>query len=384
LKEDKSIYFSGLNSLRFIAALAVIITHLELLKGVFNYNNCYNNVVIFNLGGLGVYFFFVLSGFLITYLLLAEKKTSNNINIKKFYYRRIFKIWPLYYFIVILGFFVLPNFDFFKISYLQENFINNFYSNLLLYVLILPNIAFSFFSAVPNIGQAWSIGIEEQFYIFWPWVVSKTNNLLKSLLYIILGIIIIKIIVLMIGQYHQSNMIYLAIKKSIAMSKFECMAIGGIGAKLLIDNHQLLNLVYNKISINISLVLIILLIFLTPDKIQDGIHIVYSILFLIIILNVSNNSVKINLENKVLNYLGKISYGIYMYHFMIIPPILYFLKRFNNIESEIVLNILIYMLSIGLSILISSISYEYFEKHFILMKSKFSVIKSGIKNNTIT
>ena len=86
----------------------------------------------------------------------------------------------------------------------------------------------------------------------------------------------------------------------------------------------------------------------------------------------------------VLNYLGKISYGIYMYHFMIIPPILYFLKRFNNIESEIVLNILIYMLSIGLSILISCISYEYFEKYFILMKSKFSVIKSGIKNNTIT
>jgi peptidoglycan/LPS O-acetylase OafA/YrhL len=253
-----------------------------------------------------------------------------------------------------------------------------------LYVLILPNIAFSFFSAVPNIGQAWSIGIEEQFYIFWPWVVSKTNNLLKSLLYIILGIIVIKIIVLMIGQYYQSNMTYLAIKKSIAMSKFECMAIGGIGAKLLIDNHQLLNLVYNKISLNISLVLITLLIFLTPDKIQDGIHIVYSILFLIIILNVSNNSVKINLENKVLNYLGKISYGIYMYHFMMIPPILYFLKRFNNIESEIVLNILIYMLSIGLSILISCISYEYFEKYFILMKSKFSVIKSGIKNNTIT
>src|ERR1044071_5481753 len=94
------IYFPGLNGLRFLAASAVIITHVELLKGVLGLPNHWKNPVLFNLGGLGVYFFFVLSGFLITYLLLSEKNMTGHISIKKFYFRRIFRIWPIYYLLV--------------------------------------------------------------------------------------------------------------------------------------------------------------------------------------------------------------------------------------------------------------------------------------------
>ena len=101
MKKESTIYFEGLNGLRFFAALAVIITHVELIKGVFKFKHYWNNPIIFNLGGLGVYFFFVLSGFLITYLLLSEKQKFNKIEIKQFYLRRIFRIWPLYYFIII-------------------------------------------------------------------------------------------------------------------------------------------------------------------------------------------------------------------------------------------------------------------------------------------
>ncbi len=130
MKTEKSIYFSGINGLRFLAALAVIITHVELLKEIYGYENNWKHPLIFNLGGLGVYFFFVLSGFLITYLLLAEKEKNGKINIKQFYIRRILRIWPLYYFVLLLGFFVLPHFDSIQISYLQGDFTNYFYSNL--------------------------------------------------------------------------------------------------------------------------------------------------------------------------------------------------------------------------------------------------------------
>ncbi len=106
----KTFFFSGLNSLRFFASLAVVITHIELLKGVFGYKHNWNTPVFFNLGGLGVYFFFVLSGFLITFLLLKEKELFGEIKIKAFYIRRILRIWPLYYFICVLGFFILQNF----------------------------------------------------------------------------------------------------------------------------------------------------------------------------------------------------------------------------------------------------------------------------------
>ena len=148
---EKRIYFSGINSLRFIAALAVIITHIELLKGVFGFKNYWKNPIIFNLGGMGVYFFFVLSGFLITYLLLVEKEKQRHIKIKDFYIRRILRIWPLYYLIVVIGFFILPRFEMFHISYLQNSFSENFITNVILYILILPNLAFSLFPAVPNI-----------------------------------------------------------------------------------------------------------------------------------------------------------------------------------------------------------------------------------------
>ncbi len=377
MKKENTIYFEGLNGLRFFAALAVIITHVELIKGVFNFKHYWNNPIIFNLGGLGVYFFFVLSGFLITYLLLAEKQKFNKIEIKQFYLRRIFRIWPLYYLIIIVGFFVLPHFDCFHISYLQRDFEMHFYTNLFLYLIILPNLAFSIFAAVPNIGQVWSIGIEEQFYIFWPLIISKSKNVIKTLTYIILGLIFLKIGILVLGFFVHDTTWYNPLKKFVAMSKFECMALGGIGAVMLFNNHPLIKYILNKQLLSLSIILIPVLIFFTPPNIQDAIHLVYSFLFLVIIIQVAMGKGLLNLENRVLNYLGKISYGIYMYHFMVIPFVLWVFKRYLISDSGIIENIVIYCFTVSLTILISGLSYRFIEKPFIKMKSKYSPIKSG-------
>lgn len=378
-KSEKQIYFSGINGFRFLAALAVIITHIELLKGVFGFKSYWSNPIIFNLGGMGVYFFFVLSGFLITYLLLEEKKQFNTIEIKQFYIRRILRIWPLYYLIVLIGFFILPKLELFQIPYLENSFHENFSFNLLLYIFILPNLAFSLFPAVPNIGQVWSIGVEEQFYIIWPWIVSKSKHIVKTLIYIISGLIIVKLLVLGLGKFYSGANWYNPLKLFLAMSKFECMAIGGIGAYLLFSSSNVLKIIYNKYIFILSVILIPTLIYVTPNYIQDGIHIVYSILFLVIILNVSYNSQNNNFENKVLNYLGKISYGIYMYHFLIIPIVIKLIKHNIHIESEWILNIIIYLSTIVLTITISGLSYRFFELPFIRLKSKYSPVKSGEK-----
>lgn len=376
-KTENNVYFSGINSLRFLAALAVIITHIELLKGSFGFKSYWKNPIIFNLGGIGVYFFFVLSGFLITYLLLVEKEKNGNIAIKQFYFRRILRIWPLYYLILIIGFFILPHFQVFHISYLQDNFNKNFTENLILYIFILPNLAFSLFTAVPNIGQVWSIGVEEQFYIIWPWIVSKSKNIMQTLIIIISVLILLKVTVLILGKFYSDSVWYAPLKLFIAMSKFECMAIGGIGAYLLFSKINFLALLYNKYILFSSVFLIPLLIFITPEFLQDGIHIIYSILFLIIILNVSNNASVKFLENKTLNYLGKISYGVYMYHFMIIPLVLHFLRVNLHSSSEGLTNLLIYTIIIGLTIIVSGLSYRFIELPFINLKSKYSIIKSG-------
>lgn len=378
IKEER-IFFPGINGLRFIAALAVIITHIELLKGVFSMPSFWKNPIVYNLGGLGVYFFFVLSGFLITYLLLAEKEKFNTVKIKEFYLRRILRIWPLYYLIVVLGFFVLPHFTQIQIHYLEDSAVKNFNSNLILYLFMLPNLAFSMFLAVPHIGQIWSIGVEEQFYIVWPWLILKTKNTIKFLLWLVVGLIALKASVLVLGFFCQAEPWFEPLKRMIAMSKFECMAIGGIGACVLRENKtKLLHIVYNKWVLNASLLLVPILILFTPDLIQDGIHVVYSVLFLIIILNVvGNKNIKIKLENNVFNFLGKISYGIYMYHFMIIPFVLLFVSNYKTQINPIALNVIIYVLVISLTILVSAISFYFFENKFIKLKSKYSPIKSG-------
>ena len=100
-------YFKGLNGLRFFAAYLVVIHHLEQIRLK---NDIYNlkDLSLFNNGGTAVTFFFVLSGFLISYLLLQEQTRTNNISIKKFYVRRILRIWPLYFLLVIIGTLLIP------------------------------------------------------------------------------------------------------------------------------------------------------------------------------------------------------------------------------------------------------------------------------------
>ena len=88
-------YFKNLNGLRFIAAFLVIIHHIEQFKNLWNIPNFYYKSSIKSLGDVGVTVFFVLSGFLITYILLKEKQKTGTINIISFYIKRILRIWPL-------------------------------------------------------------------------------------------------------------------------------------------------------------------------------------------------------------------------------------------------------------------------------------------------
>jgi len=165
---EKQLYFNKLDSLRFIAFFLVIWQHA--------FSNSFNNIsdnriiqtIIDKLtitGGIGVHVFFVISGFLITYLMLQEEKENGKINIGYFYIRRFFRIWPLYYLIMILGIFILPkafntfvfNADIFKNLF----FLNNFDKSGI---------------EISNIGIAWSVAIEEQFYLFWPIIFILFKN----------------------------------------------------------------------------------------------------------------------------------------------------------------------------------------------------------------
>ena len=152
-------YFKGLNGIRAVAAVGVMISHS--LQEMHNFG--FKRMSALQFGGIGVTIFFTLSGFLITYLLLKEIENYKTIDIRKFYLRRVLRIWPLYFFYVLLVFVCS--------RYLFLSPLDN-WKYIYLYVLFFSNLAFNF-NVYPNfMGHLWSIAIEEQFYAFWPFVLK--------------------------------------------------------------------------------------------------------------------------------------------------------------------------------------------------------------------
>jgi len=142
----------------------VIIDHTGLFKSYLGYPTLWANSYSAYLGAFGVSIFFVLSGFLITYLLLEEQQEAP-IRIRHFYLRRILRIWPIYYLLVVLGFFVIPHLDFFQVPTYSSDMGDSLH-RLLLFVGLAANVAFVYLPTVPFANVLWSVAVEEQFYLF--------------------------------------------------------------------------------------------------------------------------------------------------------------------------------------------------------------------------
>ncbi len=168
-------YLKGLNALRFFAALLVLVGHAHNDLASLGVNN--TNWFCLHRGVDAVQFFFTLSGFLLTYLSLAQVEKQGAFNIKHFYLNRVLRIWPLYYLCVLVGFITL---GWLLPMYLHANFLAvTVQEGLPWYVLFLPNyiVAAHPFSNVGALYALWSIGVEEQFYLFFPllvWAVAKS------------------------------------------------------------------------------------------------------------------------------------------------------------------------------------------------------------------
>jgi len=375
-------YFPNLNGLRFIAAFAVIIHHIEQQKSDFSLPNNFGTPAIQLFGELGVVLFFVLSGFLITYLLLEEERTTNTIGIRNFYIRRILRIWPLYFLIITLGLLILPNIHLFDIpGYDLSKVHRNLFTKIFFYLFFLPNLVSPLLGIVPYAAHTWSIGTEEQFYLTWPILLKPIKKYRLLLMFVIISGYLI-----FARALFSSRTDFLPFKD--ALSAFwptfniDCMAIGGFFAMLLHGKNRFLKFFQNKYLFYFALVF-------TCVLIATGVHFpvlsvnhirfeylykeFYSLWFGIIILNfASNREILISLESKILKYLGKISYGLYMYQ-----PIGIALAFQIALLFQPVFNLVLYLLSMVFTIAIAAVSYKYFESYFLNFKGQFSSIASG-------
>jgi peptidoglycan/LPS O-acetylase OafA/YrhL len=183
-------HLPALDGMRGIAVIAVVFYHFaprSTLHGVFQ---------IAGIGWIGVDFFFVLSGFLITSILLRQQCHPKAI--LKFYIRRALRLFPLYYFLVLI---VLISIPILHLSWSRAQF--GFLVYAANYVLIFVPDAY-------HIGpffmiHTWSLAVEEQFYLLWPWLVLPGRLTRRSLLTICFAIIVVSPLLRTVLWYHGAH-----------------------------------------------------------------------------------------------------------------------------------------------------------------------------------
>lgn len=369
-------YFNGLNALRFFAAYLVVLHHAEQIRLKYLHFSL-KHYSLFNNGGVGVTFFFVLSGFLITYLLLKENKTYNTISIRNFYVRRVLRIWPLYFMLVGIGTLALP----FVLKMMHVNYVMPYHFSQVIgyYVFFMPfmvNVLFGHHLLEP----LWSIGVEELFYLTWAPAIKLFRKYILSIILFVIGLKLCFSVIAVWGDASK------AFKEVIAALQFEAMGIGGLGAYLLFrrDRNFGQSILFSKpLQIVFYAYLIAYVCFwkelslaFTVFQILWTTPIVSQLLTMLIfcwlIINISlNENSFIKLKGKVLFYLGEISYGIYMYHMLVVFGIVVIGARIFNAMNNTLSTIVFYVIVTGGTILVAHLSKIIFENWFLKQKERF-------------
>ncbi|MBL0358818.1 MAG: acyltransferase [Chitinophagaceae bacterium] len=367
MAELKLKYLPGLNSLRFFAAFFVVISHAGISLDKLGIQPA-SGLAFLNRGGDAVDFFFTLSGFLITYLLITEIHQTGTVSIKQFYLRRVFRIWPLYFFVVCIGFFLLGYV--YPKMYHQLFFSFSIPQGLLLFIFFMPNYAAKNYT-VGLLNPLWSIGVEEQFYLFWaPMVKLFKKYLLPMILLFIAASLTFYAVV-----YYRIFPIATNWEVFFLTQKFYSMAIGSLFGYILYHHAGLYN---NSILANKKFQLLVLAVilwhFLFHNVAETGLwfKVLFSFLYGLLILNVSVVTEKLlNMEQPVLTYLGTISYGIYMYHMLVDYCLRLMVPKLSFLHLPKILMVpLYYILMVAATIGVAALSFRYFERYFLQLKDR--------------
>jgi len=358
-------YIANLDGLRFLAATTVACSHLEVVKS-YATNYSWQNRFIENAPQISVTFFFVLSGFLIMWWFLEETQgIVQQINVKKFYVNRVSRTWPLYFLVLAISVVIsIISGDFFESEVTFKRF--------MLYFFFLPNAADIFFGANIFLGPTWSLAVEEFFYLFFPLVLTQipSKKLLKRLLILCLATLSFSIVFnpIFVTLLTKGDIIfpdavhYLGIVAD--RYRFYSFLLGALSAYLVFKRHRFpsfLSFANFKQKIHLFAILLVLL-FVFGVTFSFVTQQIYSILFALFLYAITITGYTSKLLNRSFVKIGgKISYGIYMLHMLII------LRLVNQLNFLIpsqngFLNILVsWGIMLGLTYLLSYLSFYYFE-----------------------
>jgi peptidoglycan/LPS O-acetylase OafA/YrhL len=350
--------FNSLDGVRCFCILAVLWHHA----------NPPNLLPILTRGFLGVDMFFVLSGFLIVTLLLREQSTVGKISLRKFYARRAVRIFPIYY--GMLLFLTL----FYGVFKSQDSSAAGFFSMLPFYATYTSN--WSVVQAA-GLGITWSLATEEQFYLFWP-AIEKIYR--KRVVYVVLGLILMINQLINFGYLNWLfNTLYgiPTIELEILDTTFTPICLG-IGLAHLLHRSRSFNLVSPSLGHRHSPVVLLLVLLVvinfSPIDISGFPRLLIQLLMTLWLASLvvrENHSLQALMTAYPIVRIGKISYGMYMYHlwaFLIVAGT----TRILTERWGITLPFPLFMTGTLATFLISEISYRFYETPFLRLKTYLS------------
>lgn len=340
----------NLHALRFFLALIVVLFHVPTISQTLGFAH-YADAPIFHKGELSVFYFFTLSGFLIIRLIYVELLETNTINFLRFYKRRAARILPPYLLVLGVGLFLYN----FLLPYLGIPFAVDYglIEALFYNIFFLSNV---FKTIYPNIGGIlsvlWSIGVEEQFYLLCPPLMLLFKKQLNRFL---IGTICLLFEVLYFyPSFYQFD------------NFFFYFAFGGLIGMLAIQEK--LNWL-KKTAFQIILLLLFVISFFTnllellPPL---AYHFTTMMISGLLIYAISHQPIW-TIQNKWVNALGKISYGIYLYHMIVLTGVLFIFQKavaLGLVLSDFQQILLINTATISITIWVAWLSNKYFESLF--------------------
>lgn len=345
--------YPSINGLRAISIILVVIHHLSIQHGVFNSVEKIKLVKPFTDflqdGHLGVNVFFVISGFLITLLMLREEADTGRMSIKDFYIRRTLRIFPAYYFLLFV-YFLIQLSGFFTIRELSWlaclTYTKDFYA------------ASDWYTA-----HAWSLSVEEQFYLFWPFVFVAGNIARKRVAFFL--ILLVPLIRVLLYFYPTVWISELNIFTRIDAIAFGCV--------IALYKDRLVSALQNNWNTAFYLCLLFLIILPYLPNLAEK----FSLSFIFIPLGITHGTlanVSISvivmysifgstgawyklLNSKVLDFIGRLSYSLYLWQQL-------FIVNSGRWWQQYPVN-LVFIFGAALC------SYYLIEKPFLRLKSKF-------------
>ncbi len=352
-------YIKQLDSVRALAVILVMVHHWFPEDYFLN---------IFPNGALGVNVFFVLSGFLITRILLEQKKKAEQKSEPKlslvgnFIMRRSIRIFPIYYLLL----FVL-----FLLDYPE------FRKNAVYYLTYTSN--FLFYSEQNFLGylsHVWSLAVEEQFYLFWPWLMLYIPK--KFLPYLIAFFIVLGISFTYIVTEHGWWSVILT------PSCFDAFGLGALLSYILVYRNEWLVTYHSVLNAGalVAIVLFVLMLFFPVNIPMRTIHAVMALWLVTYCLFPANNKLLNGILNiRFLMFMGKISYGIYLYH-LFIPLLRVTLEEsfaawdidflFNRSMPSIIRREWIFLQEWVFVLLLAGLSWVVIEKPINSLKERFT------------